>query len=128
MRIFCGNWIELVDHQINIKSMTSNYKEHNLLQYSQENSNIYFYTWTLNIIHSSMIQICSKFRIFYIMNDTKRREKLRLDHKNNISRIKEIRRNQNTSDVSTPLEIKLSANCDAMLVTRIEANGGPTET
>lgn len=47
---------------------------------------------------------------------------------NNIPGIEEIRRSPSTSDVSTPLEIKLSANCDATLVTRIEANGGPTET
>lgn len=33
-----------------------------------------------------------------------------------------------TTVVSTPLEIKLSANSAAKLVTRIEAKGGRTET
>ena len=33
-----------------------------------------------------------------------------------------------TTVVSTPLEIKLSASCAAMLVTKMEAKGGRTET
>ena len=35
---------------------------------------------------------------------------------------------QRTTVVSTPLDIKLSANCEAKLVTTTEASGGRTET
>lgn len=41
---------------------------------------------------------------------------------------KPLRVRSHTVVVSTPLEIKLSANCDAMLVTKIEARGGRIET